>query len=82
MALRGGQRPLHKIIFSVFDALMAIIYLAAGAFFVLFPQAQAVVKPPFHSVFGGLLLVYGLYRLYRAYDKYQNRNRTSFRDFD
>jgi hypothetical protein len=57
---------------SLMDFGMGLIYLALGGFFLLSRQLGYELvfpQPPFSYIFGGLCVVYGLFRIYRGYKK-------------
>ena len=57
---------------SVMDFGMGLIYTALGGFFLLskqFGYELQFPQPPFSYIFGGLCVVYGLFRIYRGYRK-------------
>jgi hypothetical protein len=57
---------------SLMDYGMGFIYLALGGFFLLskqFGYELAFPQPPFSYIFGGLCVLYGLFRIYRGYKK-------------
>mgnify|MGYP003577190834 CR=1 FL=1 len=57
---------------AIMDYGMGILYLAAGGFLTFANQLGyelEVLPAPFSYVFGGLLLIYGVFRIYRGYKK-------------
>jgi len=57
---------------SIMDFGMGFIYLAIGGFFLFSRQLGfelAFPVPPFSYIFGGLCVLYGLFRIYRGYRK-------------
>jgi hypothetical protein len=57
---------------AIMDYGMGILYLAAGGFLTFANQLGyelEVLPSPFSYVFGGLLLIYGVFRIYRGYKK-------------
>jgi hypothetical protein len=57
---------------SLMDFGMGLIYTALGGFFLLskqFGYELQFPQPPFSYIFGGLCVVYGLFRIYRGYRK-------------
>lgn len=51
---------------SIYGAAMSIIYVALAAMFLLLEQNPFKLQVPYNYVLGGLLLLYGLFRGYKA----------------
>jgi hypothetical protein len=57
---------------AMMDYGMGILYLAAGGFLMLADRLGSEVDflpEPYTYIFGGLLLIYGVFRIYRGYKK-------------
>lgn len=57
---------------ALMDYGMGVIYTAAGGFVVLakkFGYELSFLPEPYTYVFGGLFLIYGIFRIYRGYKK-------------
>ena len=57
---------------SIMDFGMGLIYFAIGGFFLFSRQLGyelAFPVPPFSYIFGGLCVLYGIFRIYRGYRK-------------
>jgi uncharacterized membrane protein len=57
---------------ALMDYGMGILYLAAGGFLVLankLGRQLDILPEPYIYIFGGLLLIYGGFRIYRGYKK-------------
>jgi hypothetical protein len=57
---------------ALMDYGMGILYLAAGGFLFLAKQLGReldFLPEPYTYIFGGLLLIYGVFRIYRGYKK-------------
>ncbi|SFC05485.1 hypothetical protein SAMN05421780_102413 [Flexibacter flexilis DSM 6793] len=63
--------PLLSIVVFVFGIFMSLVYVGVGLFFVFSPKAAKLIAAPYHWVFAGLLMLYGLGRLFRSYQKYK-----------
>jgi uncharacterized membrane protein HdeD (DUF308 family) len=59
-----------KGIFPVFKALMAIVYLLLGAVILVYPTLLLPVHNSFGTVFGIVLMLYGIIRLYISFSAY------------
>jgi hypothetical protein len=59
---RGIQRPMILL-----GIVMTLAYLCLGGFILLFPQYFQQIPNEFRLVFGGMLIVYGLYRGWRIW---------------
>lgn len=56
---------------SYFTSLMALFYLFAGGYLILSDNAHKLFSVSFCYVIGVALIVYGLFRIYRAYMYYK-----------
>gem|GEM_PF-1314956 len=54
---------------------MSLAYLGCGAFLLLSPKAGRIVPAEYSKIVAGSLLIYGAFRMYRAYSQWQLRNR-------
>lgn len=57
---------------ALMDYGMGILYLAAGGFLVFAKRLNReldFLPEPYTYIFGGLLLIYGVFRIYRGYKK-------------
>ena len=57
---------------SIMDIGMGFIYAAMGAFFLLSKELGVNIDfppTPFNYIFGGLCLLYGVFRIYRGFKK-------------
>lgn len=57
---------------SIMDIGMGVFYLAGGAFVVFGKQLGfelEILPEPYSYIFGGLFLIYGIFRIYRGYKK-------------
>lgn len=57
---------------ALMDYGMGILYLAAGGFLLLsnkLGREMDFLPEPYTYIFGGLLLIYGVFRIYRGYKK-------------
>lgn len=57
---------------ALMDYGMGILYLAGGGFLMLADKLGAerdILPEPYSYIIGGLLLVYGVFRIYRGYKK-------------
>jgi hypothetical protein len=57
---------------ALMDYGMGILYLAAGGFLLLanrLGRELDFLPEPYSYIFGGLLLIYGVFRIYRGYKK-------------
>jgi hypothetical protein len=61
-----------KGIFPVFKALMAIIYLLLGAAILVFPTSLFPVNNSLGTVFGIVLVLYGIVRIYISFLSYSS----------
>jgi uncharacterized membrane protein len=56
--------------FPVFKAFMAIVYLLLGAVILIYSSSLLPVNNTFRIVFGILLIIYGIIRIYSSYTAY------------
>jgi len=61
-----------KGVFPVFKALMAIIYLLLGAAILVFPTTLLPVNNSLGTVFGIVLVLYGIIRIYTSFVSYSS----------
>jgi len=61
-----GNRHKQTNILKVVRVSIAAMYMVMGAVFIIYDGAKTIVAPPGNYIFGGLLITYGLFRLYRA----------------
>jgi hypothetical protein len=57
---------------AVMDYGMGILYLAGGTFAILADKLgfeREILPVPYSYIFGGLFLIYGIFRIYRGYKK-------------
>jgi hypothetical protein len=59
---------------AIFTQVMAVVYVAAGVFLILYDSESLPVNRTFRIIFGILLLVYGIFRSYRAYKSMTTKN--------
>lgn len=59
-----------KGVFPVFKALMAIVYLLLGAAILVFPTSLLPVSNSVGTVFGIILVLYGIIRIYISFVSY------------
>ena len=52
---------------GIFSQVMAIVYVAAGIFLIIYDSEALLINRTYRIAFGVLLLVYGLFRSYRAF---------------
>ena len=62
-----------KGVFPVFKALMAIIYLLLGAAILVFPTTLLPVNNSLGTVFGIVLVLYGIIRIYTSFVSYSSK---------
>jgi hypothetical protein len=53
------------------NAIMAFVYVGFGIYFIVFPRLIASLPPSTNAIIGLLLIFYGLFRGYRAYQSYK-----------
>jgi hypothetical protein len=57
---------------AIMDYGMGVLYIAAGGFLAFADKFRVeldFLPKPYTYVFGGLLLIYGIFRIYRGYKK-------------
>ncbi len=59
-------RPTHLALFDLMRVAIAAGYVALGCFFVLSPRASLMMPAEIAPYFGGALVAYGLFRMFRA----------------
>jgi hypothetical protein len=61
----------YKVRRSIMDYGMGIIIFCLGIFFMLAPRfgVQFGIDDMFRYLFGGLCMIYGIFRIYRGYKK-------------
>lgn len=64
-----------KGLFPIFKALMAILYLILGAAILVFPTLLLPVNSTFGTVFGVILMLYGIVRIYSSFIVYATSKR-------
>jgi hypothetical protein len=54
------------------NAIMSFVYIAFGVYFISYPRLIASLPASTNAIIGVLLIFYGLFRGYRAYQSYRN----------
>lgn len=72
------DRPENKVnkFLKFFSLVMTLLYPALGLYLILSSPEQIHLDPTLKKVLGGVLIVYGSFRFYRAYQQFfKNPNR-------
>jgi hypothetical protein len=62
-----NRPPLHIILFDVIRIGIALGYIVLGAFFIFSEQINHLILPGIAPYFGGALIAYGAFRMFRAF---------------
>jgi hypothetical protein len=54
------------------NSIMSFVYIGFGVYFISYPRLIASLPPSTNAIIGILLIFYGLFRGYRAYQSYRN----------
>jgi len=55
----------------ILNAIMAFVYVVFGVYFISFPRLIASLPPSTNAIIGVLLIFYGLFRGYRAFQSFK-----------
>jgi hypothetical protein len=64
------RKPINEQLNVVFSAAVALIYLCLGIYLFMYPIDLGVGPYVFPSV----IVIYGIFRAWRAYDQYKRNN--------
>lgn len=88
MPTRPAPRPRRQNRFiaqaiTTLNGFMALAYMAVGILFLTLPALEIMLQNPVRQIFGGLLMVYGLFRAWRTWNQWRGYSRKlgpSFRE--
>ena len=69
--LSGKKNP-AQVGKSIMGFTMGVLYLACGVSLFMFSASIKTISPEVAQILGSSCLLYGCFRLYRAYSEYQN----------
>ena len=52
---------------TYFRLFIALFYMALGIYMMVYSSVQKLMPPEYSVIFGGILIVYGIFRGYRTY---------------
>jgi len=58
---------MHETIFAVFGVAMAVVYVVLGIVIIFTPFGEDIFPKKIKMVFGTAIIVYGVFRLFRAF---------------
>jgi len=64
-----SNKNLYDRVFAVFGTLMVFFYLGLGAFIIFSPLLDSYMDKALRIVFGIPLIIYGIYRVFVAWEK-------------
>ena len=53
---------------------MGILYIIFGVFLMFVPQGKALLEDPLNYIVGGPFMLYGAFRIYRGWAKWQEKD--------
>jgi hypothetical protein len=70
MSANDRNRSTIRAAMLIMGILMILLFVGLGAYILLTPAFAKVISPQYRPVFGGMLILYGLYRSWRIYTDY------------